>query len=124
MFAKVLHFEVSQAVGVNEALQGEVANIIMAIASHDLTRACLKPQPGHFVLFTILGVPALPHGVALELIWVGHKVVGRGDAGWVRHLVARYWDISYSHHLRLLLLCYLRLRLWLRLGYGMFFGLL
>jgi len=129
VLAKVLLLEVSEAVGLNPALEGELADIVVALASHDFAGASLKAQPSHIVSVAILLVVALPHGVALELIWLGHKVVGRRDASWVRHLVAHHWDVHNGslhahHHLGLLLLLvhHLGLRLWLMLRYrGLFY---
>ena len=118
VLAQILLLEVSEAVGLNEALESELTDIVMALASHDLTGARLKAQPGHLVALTILLVVADPHGVALELIWLGHEIVGRGDACGVWHLIAHHWDVHYgglhAHH-------HLGLWLWLLVSYGGYF---
>ena len=146
VLAQILLLEVSEAVGLNVALESELTDIVMALASHDLTGTRLKAQPGHLVSLTILLVVADPHGVALELIWLGHEIVGRGDAHRVRHLVPHHWHVHYGslhahHHLRLLhhhlgllhhhlgllhhhlglLLHHLGLRLWLLASCGVYF---
>ena len=123
VLAEVLLLEVSEAVRLNPALESELADVVVALASDDFTGAGLEAQPSHIMSLAILLVVALPDGVALELVWLRHKVVGRGDASGVRHLVAHHWDVHDGglhahHHLGLLLLVHhLGLRLWLVLRY-------
>jgi hypothetical protein len=93
VLSHVLLLEVSEAVGLNEALETELADIVEALSSHDFTGAGLKAHPGHVEALSILLVVAHPDGIALELIRGRHEVIGRGDAHGVWHLVAHHGDV-------------------------------
>ena len=100
MLAEVLLFEVCEAVAFDPPLQNEFADVVVALASDDLTCSGLEGHPSHGVLLTVLLVVALPHGVGLELIRLGDVVTLGRDAARLGHRVAGDWHVGDGglHH--------------------------
>jgi hypothetical protein len=100
MLPEVLLLEVCEAVALDPTLQDELTDVVVALASHDLTRSRLEGQPGHRVLLPVRLVVTLPHGVRLELVRLRDVIALGRDEGWLRHLVARDWHVGHGclHH--------------------------
>jgi len=97
---KVLLLEVCEAVALDPALQDELADVVVALASYDLTRPRLEGHPGHRVLLPVLLVVTLPHGVRLELVWLRDVIALGRDVSCLGHLVSRDWHVGDGclHH--------------------------
>jgi hypothetical protein len=93
VFSHVLLLEMSEAVGLNISLETELADIVKALSSHDFTGAGLKAHPGHIEALSILLVMTYPDSITLELIGGRYKVIWRGDAHGVWHLIAHHGDV-------------------------------
>ena len=97
---QVLFLEVRHAVALDPALQNELADIVMALASHDLAWSGLEGHPSHIMVLAVLLVVALPHGVGLELVRLRDVVALGRDAAGLGHRVASDRDVGDGclHH--------------------------
>jgi hypothetical protein len=97
---EVLLLKVCEAVALDPPLQDELTDVVVALASHDLTRSRLEGHPGHRVLLPVRLVVTLPHRVRLELVRLRDVIALGRDEGWLGHLVARNWHVGHGclHH--------------------------